>query len=73
MELQLTRTLGVFFDIFQIKLPDTTCEVSGSEVITILIETATDLNLGGGFETVLNGAVLLLVKEVIFCLTLTRS
>ena len=73
MELQLTRSVGGFFDNFQIKLPDTTCEVSGSEVITILIETASDLNLGGGFKMVLNGAVLLLVKEVIFCLTLTRS
>ena len=70
---QLTKTLGGVFENTRIKLPDTTCEVSGSEAITILIGTAADLNLGGGFEMVLHGAVLLLVKEVIFCLTLTRS
>ena len=71
-ESQLTKTLGGVFENSRIQLPDRTCEVSGSEATIILIETAADLNLGGGFEMGLHGAVLQLVKELIFCLTLTR-
>ena len=66
-ELQLTKTLDGDFENPWITLPDTTCEVSGSEAITNLIGTSADLNLGGGFEMVLDGAVLLIVQEEIFC------
>ena len=46
--------LGGGFKNPQITLPDTTCEVSGSEAITYLIRTSAYLNLGGGFEMVLH-------------------
>ena len=62
-ESQLTSTLGGGFENHRIMLPDTTCELSGSEAIKHIIGTSADLNLGGGFEMVLDGVVLLLVQE----------